>query len=260
MQTVKPTPRPPGIRPRRWEARSSRSSLTREAAGCRSSHCGGRASSKAEAGRPLRSAANELAPGWGESAFQVDFDKAISGGGHSQRLCELELELLDGEAAELVRAARHFADRVPMRVGVLSKAERGFALAEGTLDRVNKAGPVAVNGDMTIGEAFTVVAHACIRHYRLNEPLVIATQQPAVLHRRRCDAPPALRLHLCSAGDPRHATWPPARELRWFTSQLATPAISTSTSSGTFRGERRALTDRREQAYRQVIEAMGRNG
>ena len=193
------------------------------------------------------------------SAFQVDLDEGeIVSGGHSQRLCELELELIDGDPAELVRAARRLADGVPMRIGVLSKAERGFALAEGALERVTKAGPVAVHGGMTVGEAFTVVAHACIRHYRLNEPLVIATQEPAVLHQSRV----ALR-RLRSAftlfrpairdGDYRRLR----EELRWFTSQLGDARnLDVYLERELPADQRRALTNRRHKAYRKVIAAM----
>jgi inorganic triphosphatase YgiF len=196
----------------------------------------------------------------GESAFQIDFDEGeISGGGNSQRLCELELELLDGDAAELVRAARRLADRVPMRVGVLSKAERGFALADGTLDRVHKAGPVAVNACMTIGEAFTVVAHACIRHYRLNEPLVIATQKPAVLHQSRVAMRrlrSAFTLFRPAIRDNEYGRL--RDELRWFTSQLGDARnLDVYLERELPEDERRALTDRRQQAYRRVIRAMG---
>ena len=88
----------------------------------------------------------------GESEIQVDLDEGrIEAGAHNQQFCELELELLSGEAEELVRLARDIAARVPVRIGVLSKAERGFALAAGKLDKVHKAGPVAVDEGMTLG-------------------------------------------------------------------------------------------------------------
>lgn len=195
----------------------------------------------------------------GESAFQVDLDEGeISGGGQSQRLCELELELLDGEPNELVRAARGLADRVSLRVGVLSKADRGFALAEGTLGRVNKAGPVSVHAGMTVGEAFTVVAHACIRHYRLNEPLVIATQAPEVLHQSRVALRrlrSAFTLFRPAISDDEYSRL--REELRWFTAQLGDARnLDVYLERVLPRDQRRALTKRRKHAYRQVIEAM----
>ena len=190
----------------------------------------------------------------------MDFDEGeIAGGDNSQRLCELELELLDGQAADLLAAARQIADEVPMRVGVLSKAERGFALADGTLGRVNKAVPLAVDARMTVGDAFALIAHACIRHYRLNEPLVIATQAPPVLHQARV----AMR-RLRSA----FALFRPAiadgeylrlrEELRWFTSQLGDARnLDVYLERELQERERRALMRQRKRAYCQVIAAMG---
>ena len=105
----------------------------------------------------------------GQSAIQIDLDEGdIGAGKRNQPICELELELLTGEAGELLRIAREIAGQIPVRIGVLSKAERGFALAAGKLDKVHKAGTVAVEADMTIAEAFTVIANDCLQHYRLN--------------------------------------------------------------------------------------------
>ncbi|HUE79426.1 MAG TPA: CHAD domain-containing protein [Sphingomicrobium sp.] len=195
----------------------------------------------------------------GDSALQVDMDDGeISGGGHSRRLCELELELLEGSAAELIHAARLFAERVPLRVAVLSKAERGFALAEGTLDRVAKAGPVAVDDRMTISEAFTVIAHACIRHYRLNEPLVIATQEPAVLHQARVAMRRLRSSFTLFRTAIRDGEYDRLREeLRWFTAQLGDARnLDVYLERELADDVRRSLTARRQKAYRRVIRAM----
>ena len=158
----------------------------------------------------------------GQSAIQVDLDEGkIDAGERSRPLCELELELLSGEAEELLRLARDIADQVPVRIGVLSKAERGFALAAGKLDKVHKAGAVAVESGMTIAEAFAVIANDCIQHYRLNEPLVIAKCDADALHqtrvamRRLRSAFTLFRPVLRGAGYERLRM-----ELRWFTAQL----------------------------------------
>jgi inorganic triphosphatase YgiF len=195
----------------------------------------------------------------GGTAIRVDFDEGeIEGGDNAQRLCELELELLDGEAAELLATARQIADEVPMRVGVLSKAERGFALADGTLSRVNKAVPLAVDRGMTVGDAFAVIVHACIRHYRLNEPLVIATQAPAVLHQARVAMRrlrSAFALFRPAVADGEYARL--REELRWFTSQLGDARnLDVYLERKLQERERRALMSRRKHAYRQVIAAM----
>jgi inorganic triphosphatase YgiF len=194
------------------------------------------------------------------SEIQLDLDQGlVEAGGRSQPLSELELELLKGTAADLVLAAHEIAERVPVRVGVLSKAERGFAVAAGALDKAHKAGPVSVDEAMSIGEAFAVIAQACIKHYRLNEPLVIARKDASALHQSRVAMrrlrsaftmfKPALR-------DPQYE--PLREELRWFTSQLGDARnLDVYLERELASRERRSLTRDRGQAYQRVIEAMG---
>ncbi len=196
----------------------------------------------------------------GENAFQIDFDEGtITAGGNSQPLCELELELVRGESAQLVRAARELAGFVPMRIGVLSKADRGFALADGSLGRVSKADAVAVDERMTVADAFTVIGNACIKHYRLNEPLVIASQTPEALHQARVAMRRLRSAFTLFRSAVRDAEYERLRqELRWFTAQLGDARnLDVYLQQDLPEEERRALTERREQAYRLVIDAMG---
>lgn len=193
------------------------------------------------------------------STIQVDLDEgSITGGDRSRQLCELELELLNGEPAELFLVAREFADSVPVRVGVLSKAERGFALADGALDRVHKAGTVAVEPGMTVAAAFAVVAHACIKHFRLNEPLVIASRSPAALHQARVAMRrlrSAFTLFRPAVSDSDYERL--RDELRCFTAQLGDARnLDVYLERDLPEDELRTLTGRREEAYQRVIDAM----
>ena len=193
------------------------------------------------------------------STIQVDLDEgSITGGDRSQQLCELELELLDGEPAELFQVARELADSVPVRMGVLSKAERGFALADGALDRVHKADAVAVDPGMTVGGAFAVVAFACIKHFRLNEPLVIASRNPSALHQTRVAMRrlrSAFTLFRPAVGDAEFARL--RGELRWFTAELGDARnLDVYLERDLVEDERRTLTGRRQEAYQRVIDTM----
>ena len=59
--------------------------------------------------------------------MQVDFDHGcITAGERTQEFAELEFELVDGPPASLIVAAGRLCDHVPVRLGVLTKAERGF--------------------------------------------------------------------------------------------------------------------------------------
>ena len=195
----------------------------------------------------------------GGSTIQLDFDEGeMSAGGRSQQFEELELELVSGEPSCLLAAAKTIAERVPARIGVLSKAERGSMLAAGAFEKITKSAPVKVATDMTVAEAFEVIVHACLRHYRLNEPLAIRGRKKDALHQTRV----AMR-RLRSA----FTLFKPAiedveyqylrEELRWFTGQLGEARnLDVFLERELPDADREALTKRREQAYDHVIAAM----
>jgi triphosphatase len=155
--------------------------------------------------------------------IEVALDEgAVEAGGAEHAISEVEIELLDGDRDAIFHLARNLGSRLPVRLGVLSKAERGFALAEGRLDRVTKALPLALRADMTAAEGFTSIVLSCLKHFRLNEPLIAAVRDPAALHQARV----AMR-RLRSAFSlfapiirDDEGFRPLREELRWFTGQL----------------------------------------
>jgi inorganic triphosphatase YgiF len=122
----------------------------------------------------------------GANRIEVTLDEGeVAAGGSELPLVELELELRRGEPGALFELAEQVARVVPLRLGVLSKAERGFGIADGRFDKAAKAEPVRLTADMSVGDAFAAAAHSCLRHFRLNEPLVLARRDPAALHQAR---------------------------------------------------------------------------
>lgn len=99
-------------------------------------------------------------------------------------LCEVELELKAGSPASLFALARGIDAVAPVRLGVLSKAERGYRLL-GPAKPAHKAEPVALDADMTAAEAFQAIAQACLRHYRLNEAILLERRGTEALHQAR---------------------------------------------------------------------------
>jgi CHAD domain-containing protein len=93
----------------------------------------------------------------------------------------------------------------------------------------------------------------------LNEPLVIATQKPAVLHQSRVAMRRLRSAFTLFRPAVRDGEYGRLRdELRWFTSQLGDARnLDVYLERELPDDERLALTDRREQAYRRVIRAMG---
>lgn len=100
-------------------------------------------------------------------------------------LCELELELAEGSPTDLFALAQALAETVPLRIGVRAKSARGFALADGAELRPSKAEPVAMPGQASAGDAFRLVALACLRQLRLNEEVFLAHRPPEALHQIR---------------------------------------------------------------------------
>ncbi|HEX5183413.1 MAG TPA: CHAD domain-containing protein [Allosphingosinicella sp.] len=198
-----------------------------------------------------------------ESEVELVLDQGIiRGGGEERALHEVEIELKRGAPQALLDLARQLGERVPLRLGVLSKAERGFALADGSFDRVSKAGPVEIGTEMNVAEGFAAIVHACLRHFRLNERLVAERRQPEALHQARVAMRrlrssfslfrPAIR-HGKDFGRLRE-------ELRWFTSALGDArnldVFLARNRDQVSEADCEALSAARESAYDRVIETL----
>ena len=156
------------------------------------------------------------------SEIELSLDEGtVSAAGAEQRLAELELELKQGEPATILAFARELGRTTELRIGVLTKAERGVSLANGTAGRVAKAEPLSIAPAMDVREAFAAIIHACLKHFRLNEPLVVARQDPKALHQARVAMRrlrSAFSLFGTAVEDEEMARL--REELRWFTAQL----------------------------------------
>jgi CHAD domain-containing protein len=116
---------------------------------------------------------------------------------------------------------------------------------------------------MTIGEAFAAIVQSCLRHFRLNEPLVANDMNAAALHQARVAMRrlrSALTLFRPVLADPDLARL--RSELRWFTGQLGDARnldvvlATRSGQGGPDRALRRQLRGQREDAYRRVQRAL----
>lgn len=108
----------------------------------------------------------------------------VSAGKRSEDICEIELELKAGDPAALFGIARKLDAIAPVRLGVLTKAERGYRLTGARATSV-KAEPVHLRADSTAAEAFRLIVQSSIRQFRLNEALVVANRDPDALHQAR---------------------------------------------------------------------------
>lgn len=123
-----------------------------------------------------------------EQASRIEIvldDGEVIADGKRSPILEMELELLAGEPHSLFAFARELAVSAPLRIGVLSKFERGLMLRDGGFGKPVKAFPAPVALGMTAGDAFQAIATACIRQFRLNEPLFVEARSSGALHQSR---------------------------------------------------------------------------
>ena len=104
----------------------------------------------------------------------------------SEPLCELELELLDGQSPDaLFELAIELAIDVPLHPEIASKAERGYVLADHTMRQPIKAFASMVDHSQSPAEAFRSIALSCLLHLQRNEKGAIAGDNPEYVHQAR---------------------------------------------------------------------------
>lgn len=100
-------------------------------------------------------------------------------------LSELELELKRGAPPDLFAFAKALAACLPLRLGIRTKAERGYALLEERAPGAVKAKPVALTPEMTTAAAFQAIGRGCLHHLMANEAVLRARRDPDAVHQMR---------------------------------------------------------------------------
>lgn len=120
-----------------------------------------------------------------DARFELAVDRgSIHGDAGAVRFDEAEFELHGGSVRPLFAFARLLDAVTPVRIGVLSKAERGYRLLQPAVKSC-KAEPVALDPDMAAAEAFQRIAQSCLRQYRLNETILLERREPEAVHQAR---------------------------------------------------------------------------
>ena len=121
----------------------------------------------------------------GDAAIELVVDRGeVRAGDRVTPIVEIELELKQGEPLALFAMARRLDAVAPVRLGVRSKSERGYDLADAA-HTAFKAERIALTGDMTAETAFQHIVRSCIRQFRLNEALLLQGGHPEALHQAR---------------------------------------------------------------------------
>jgi len=121
----------------------------------------------------------------GEASIELVLDRGyVSAGDRQSPVCELELELKRGEPGALFALAKTIAAHFPVRLGVLTKSERGYDLLR-PVSKAFKAERVALSRTASAADAFEAIAGSCIRQYRLNETILLDQADAEALHQAR---------------------------------------------------------------------------
>jgi inorganic triphosphatase YgiF len=96
---------------------------------------------------------------------EVSFDVGtITAGENSEPVAEIELELKEGSAQALYELGLRLLEHGQARPSILSKSDRGFALADGRARGVDKPGRPALPDGASLDEAMRCILGAILRH------------------------------------------------------------------------------------------------
>ena len=109
----------------------------------------------------------------------------IAAAGHREAISEIELELLEGDAAQLFALAGTLAERLPVAPASSSKADRGYRLFRQMPLAPVKGLPIPLDPEDQPAHAFTQIALSCLEHLQQNHPGAIASDDPEYIHQMR---------------------------------------------------------------------------
>lgn len=120
------------------------------------------------------------------SVIEVAFDLGeIVAGDKRAPICELELELKAGPPAALFDIARQLARTMAVLPASLSKAERGYALAQGRLNLPLRAQPQALQPGLPWPETAQRVLRETFSQFTTNLNALCRSDDPEVVHQAR---------------------------------------------------------------------------
>ncbi|MGO4707172.1 CHAD domain-containing protein [Microvirga sp. 2MCAF38] len=120
------------------------------------------------------------------SRIEIAIDMArASCGKHKENFAEIELELKRGEPTTLFAIAREIAKAVPLRLSLVTKSERAYALSKKSALKPSHARPVALPHYLASAEAFQVIARSCLFQIVRNDAVLQRNRAPEAVHQLR---------------------------------------------------------------------------
>lgn len=157
-----------------------------------------------------------------QSRFEVALDLGeIRSGERRAPICEVELELVSGRAADLLSFALRLIDAYPLVVDRDSKAARGYALFLNTKPEPVRASEPDLSNFPSVPQAFAAFVRSGVEQLMSNVPAVNLGEDPEGIHQARVGVR-RLRSALSlfkPVLDPEKLDWTKA-ELRWLQAEL----------------------------------------
>lgn len=125
-----------------------------------------------------------IQPGPGASVLIMLDRGRIRADDAAEDISEVELELEHGATGVLFDLAVALASDLPLRPAILSKAERGFRLRQGTRPAPVRAGASPVGPGQSPADAWRALAAACLAQLQSNEPGA-GSDDPEFIHQMR---------------------------------------------------------------------------
>lgn len=100
-----------------------------------------------------------------------------------QAICEFELELIEGEVASLFELAHYFTNKVEAKLGYLSKAARGYQLAQGRDNKIANLSNVKLQSGVALEQAFIAALSHGLNFIQLNELVFAQDHKPKSFRR-----------------------------------------------------------------------------
>ena len=120
------------------------------------------------------------------SSIQVAFDEGfVVVGDRRQPLTGIELELKAGEEAALYDFAAQLTDALPVRLEIMSKADRGFMLAADDPPMPVRAEALKFPPDATLDQAVEIVINSALGQFVANWPALTETRHRESIHQMR---------------------------------------------------------------------------
>jgi len=196
----------------------------------------------------------------GGSIVEVSLDIGqVVAGDKRTALCELELELIAGQPAALFAVAQQIARTLAVMPLNSSKAERGYALLQDSLNLPRRAQPPALTAGMALPEAAQQVLREMFGQFTTNLNTLRNSDDPEVVHQARVGwrrFRSALRLFKPVLALEAVPTWPSLGPLLTFLGELRDLDVARTETLAPFADAYTAGNARREEKWQAMLQAL----